>query len=149
MRRLASLLACTAVAAVGGGCGGDDVSVEDYRAEARQICTEADRATERVEQPTRTTPKAIADYFRRLLEPAKRATQRFETLEPPDELAEEHSSVVRANRASIREVEQLVSRLGEGGDARELLAAAQDRIRTLTREADAAAKRLGVPECGQ
>jgi hypothetical protein len=147
VRRLAVLLACLAAVALLAACGG--TSKEDYRAEAKTICVDADRATERVRQPTRTTPAAIADYFTRLLEPAKRATGRFEALEPPDDLAEQHEQVVRANRASIREVEQLVVRLKRGGDARQVLAGAQDRIRTLTREADAAAKRLGVPECGQ
>ena len=149
VRRSASVLACAAALTLA-ACGGDDgPSVDDYRADARAICTEADRATQSVEQPTRSTPAAIADYFTRLLAPAERATARFEALEPPDELAGAHEGVVRANRASIREVEQLIGRLDGDADARELLAGAQERIRTLTREADAAAERLGVPECGQ
>ena len=149
MRRLASTLACAAALTVA-ACGGEEgPTVDEYRAEARAICTEADRATEGVEQPTRSTPAAIADYFTRLLEPAERATTRFEALEPPEELAGAHAGVVRANRASIREVEQLIERLQGDADARELLAGAQERIRRLTREADAAADRLGVPECGQ
>jgi hypothetical protein len=144
--RLACLLALLA-ALVAAGCGGP--STEEYRSEARAICVEADKATESIKAPTRTTPEAIADYFRRLLAPAERATQRFEALEPPGDLEDAHDDVVRANRASVREVEQLVERLAQGGDSRQVLAGAQDRIRTLTREADAAAKRLGVPECGQ
>ena len=145
MRRLALLLSCLALAAL--GCGGP--SKEEYRAEARTICVDADRATENIKAPTRKTPEAIADYFRRLLAPAERATQRFEALEPPGDLEDAHDDVVRANRASVREVELLVERLAQGGDSRQVLAGAQDRIRTLTREADAAAERLGVPECGQ
>ena len=149
MRRLACVLAGCAVAALAAGCGDDGPSPAEYRADARRICTDADRATQRVRQPRRTTPAAIADYFRRLLAPAERATQRFEGLEPPGELADEHADVVRANRASIGEVRRLVDQLEADGDPRELLAGAQDRIRSLTREADAAARRLGVPECGQ
>jgi hypothetical protein len=149
VRRLGSLLACAAALALA-ACGSDDgPSVEAYRGEARAICSEADRAIQQVRQPTRTTPEAIADYFRRLLAPAERTTRRFEALQPPEELARAHDDVVRANRASVREVRQLIGRLEGDGDPRELLAGVERRIASLTREADAAAERLGVPECGQ
>ena len=149
MRRLTSaLLACAALTAA--ACGGDDAaSPQEYRAEARKICVEADRATRAIRQPTRTTPEAIADYFRRLLAPTERATERFEALEPPEDLEDAHTEVVRAQREGISAVENVVEQLEGDGDPRQVLATAQDRIRTLSRRADAAAKRLGVPECGQ
>lgn len=153
MRRLTSaLLACAALACAalaGAACGGDEASPEEYRTQARRICVEADRATKAIRQPTRTTPEAIADYFRRLLAPTERATQRFEELEPPEGLAPAHTEVVRAQREGIIAVENVVEQLEGDEDPRQVLAAAQDRIRTLSRRADAAAKRLGVPECGQ
>jgi uncharacterized protein Yka (UPF0111/DUF47 family) len=149
VRRLATVLAVCAASAVAVACGDDGMSVSEYRTEARQICTEADRATQRIRQPTRTTPAAIADYFERLLAPNERATERFEALEPPDELQEAHDAAVRANRRGSEEVRRLIEQLEGGEDPRQALAGAQDRIRSLTREADAAAERLGVPECGE
>jgi hypothetical protein len=148
MRRppILALLATAAVAL--GACGGDETSPEEYRAEARQICQEADRATERVRQPTRSTPEAIADYFQRLLAPNERATRRFEQLEPPEELQDAHDDALSANRRGSDEVRRLIRQLEGGEDPRQVLAGAQQRIRTLTREADRAADRLGVPECG-
>ena len=151
MRRTTlTALAAAAALALGACGGGDELSVEEYRTEARGICTEADRATERLEeeQPTRATPKAIATYFRRLLAPNERATERFSELEPPEELRSAHEDALRANRRGQEEARRLVTRLDRGEDPRQVLAGAQDRIRTLTREANAAAARLGVPECG-
>ena len=145
--RLATLPLCAALAL--GACGGgDELSTTEYRAEARKICTEANRASDRIRQPTRSTPKAIADYFRRQLAPAERATTRFAELEPPSELEDAHADQLRTSRAGIAEVRRLVGRLERGDDPRQVLAGAQDSIRRLTREADAAARRLGVPECG-
>lgn len=149
MRRLTLVSALAAAAVALGACGGDEVSAQDYRAEARTICQEADRATQGIRQPTRTTPEAIADYFRRLLEPTERATERFEALEPPEELQDAHEDVLRANREGIEEVRRLVAQLERDEDPRQVLTGAQERIRALTREADAAAARLGVPECGE
>ena len=154
MRR--SLLASSACAvalalgACGGGGGGEaeELTAAQYRAQAKQICTEADRATQRVQQPTRATPQAIADYLRQLLAPNDRATQRFQQLDPPAELQDAHDDALRANRRGSEEVKRLVQRLENGDDPREVLAGAQERIRSLTREANAAAGRLGVPECG-
>jgi len=145
-RAIPSLLAAATLALA--ACGGDEVSVDEYRAEARQICQEADRATERIRQPTRSTPAAIADYFDRLLAPNERATQRFQELDPPDELQDAHDDALRASRRGSEEVRRLITQLERGEDPRQVLAGAQQRIRRLTREADAAAERLGVPECG-
>jgi hypothetical protein len=148
MRRLTIVPALVAAVAVG-ACGDDGLSAQDYRAEARQICQQADRATQGIQQPTRTTPEAIADYFRRLLQPTQRATERFEALEPPEDLQDAHEDVLRANREGIEEVRRLIAQLERDEDPRQVLTGAQERIRALTRQADAAASRLGVPECGQ
>ena len=149
MRRSTFLAPLAAAALALGACGGgDEASPEEYRAEARQICEEADRATERIRQPTRSTPEAIADYFGRLLEPNERAVRRFQELEPPEELQDAHDDAIAANRRGADEVRRVIRQLEAGEDPRQVLAGAQTNIRRLTREADRAADRLGVPECG-
>ena len=149
MRRRSLLgLAAGAALALGACGGGDELSATEYRAEARRICTQADRASNRIRQPTRSTPAAIADFFRRRLAPAEQAVDGFDRLEPPEELEAAHAEQLRTTRAGIAEVKRLVARLERGDDPRQVLGGAQDRIRRLTRDADAAAKRLGVPECG-
>ena len=148
MRRSTILAPLAAAALALGACGGDETSPEEYRTEARQICQEADRATERIRQPTRSTPEAIADYFGRRLEPNERAVRRFQELEPPEELQDAHDDAIAANRRGADEVRRVIRQLEAGEDPRQVLAGAQTNIRRLTREADRAADRLGVPECG-
>jgi uncharacterized protein YhaN len=146
-RRLAALLVLPALLAAG-ACGGDDgLSADEYRAQARQICQDADRATEAVEEPTRATSQAIVDYFRRLLQANERSTRRFESLQPPEDLRDAHADALRANRDGVREVRRVISELEEGGEPREVLTGAQTRLEALSREAADAARRLGVPEC--
>jgi hypothetical protein len=146
-RPLAVLLALFVLLALG-ACGGDEgLTTQEYRAQARQICQDADRATEAVEEPTRATSQAIVDYFKRLLQANERSTKRFESLDPPEELQDAHQDALQANRDGVREVRRVISELEEGGDPREVLTGAQTRLEGLSREAADAARRLGVPEC--
>src|SRR4051812_4126963 len=142
MRR--ALLIVVAVAALLAGCGGgnDQLSAADYRAQAKKICTDADRETQGVKEPTRATNAAIVDYFRQLLKANERATKRFEDLDPPDELKKAHEDTLAANKAGAQEVQRLISDLEKGGDAREVLQGAQSRLRDLGKCADDAAKHL-------
>lgn len=146
-RRLSLLLA---VAATLAACGGDDaLTPKEYRGEARTICAEADRATQAVERPTKTTNAAIASYFERLMKVNRRTSEEFAKLEPPEQLEAEHKEALSANREGVKEVEKLVAELRRGGDARALLQAAQGRLADLSRRSGAAARALGVPECAQ
>jgi hypothetical protein len=152
MRRLPLLLvllASLAPAACGGGGddGGEQLSADEYRAQARQVCRDADRATARVKEPTRATSEAIVDYFERLLQANERSTDRFQELNPPEELEAAHADALKANRDGVAEVRRVITELREGGDPREVLTEAQTRLERLTTDAANAAQRLGVPEC--
>ena len=147
MRRLLTVLTLAATTALL-ACGGDDsMSTSEYRAEAKKICTDADKATERVEEPTKATADAISDYFKRLLKANENTTKRFESLDPPEELQKAHDDALAANEAGVKEVERVVSELDKGGDPREVLTDAQTRLQDLSKKSGDAAKRLGVPEC--
>ena len=147
MRRPALLLALLGTLAIA-ACGGDDqLSAKEYRAQARTICSDADKATAAVKEPTRATPDAIVDYFERLLKANEATTKRFQSLEPPDGLSEAHEDAMKANRDGVAEVKRVISELADGGDPREVLTGAQSRLQRLSRQAASAAERLGVPEC--
>lgn len=151
MRRLppvATLLAVLTLAACGGG-GDDRLSAGEYRTQARGICQDADRATEAVDEPTRATSDAIVDYFQRLLKANEDSTRRFESLKPPESLADPHADALAANRNGVREVRRVIRELERGGDPRAVLTEAQGRLQRLSRDAADAAKRLGVPECAE
>ena len=150
MRR--PLLLLLALVALLAGCGGDDggggaLSASEYRDEAKQICTDADKQTDSVKEPTRATNEAIVSYFRQLLAANERATKRFEELDPPEELQKAHDDTLAANKAGAEEVEKVIDQLEGGGDARKVLQDAQTRLQDLGKRANDAAKRLGVSEC--
>jgi hypothetical protein len=147
MRRLLTL-SCVLAATVLAACGGDDrLSAPEYRAQAKTICTDADKATEAIKQPTRATSDAIADYFRRLLAANDRTTKRFEGLEPPEDLEKAHKDALKANADGVGEVRRVIRELDDGGDPRAVLTEAQSRLEALSRRSGDAAKRLKVPEC--
>ena len=140
----AALAAALSVATLT-GCGGP--SVEDYRADAGAICRDAAQATEGIEAPTRSTTPAIVDYFERLVAVTDRATERFDALDPPQDLEQAHDDVVEANRTAGDEVREVIAALERGQDAEAVLGTAQQRIEEATERANAAAERLNVPDC--
>ncbi len=146
--RLPTVLTCLAATLVLAACGGDDgLSTSEYREQAAAVCRDADRATESVQEPTRSTSAAIVDYFKRLLAANERTTERFEALDPPEDLQSAHDAALKANEDGAAEVRRVIKELEGGGDPREVLTQAQTRLQALSRQAGDAARRLGVPEC--
>ena len=147
MRRIVPLVAVLALTLA--GCGDDGMSKAEYRAAAKKVCVDAEKATEKVKQPTRSTPEAIVDYLERLLAANERTTQRFEKLDPPEELDKPHADILAANREGAKTVRQVIRELEQGKDAREVLQSSTARLRELGQRSNDAAERLGVPECVQ
>ena len=144
-RALLALLVASAL----GACGGEDeMSASEYRSEATKICTEAQRATREVKQPTRVTNESIASYFERLVAVNDRTATRFAELDPPEDLQKPHDEALSANREGVQEVRRFVRDLKQGGDARQLLQGVQARLTEQSRRSLAAFKALGVPQCG-
>ena len=148
--RTRGLLASLAAVAVLAGCGGDDrLSEDEYRERAAQVCREGERESDAVEEPTRATNAAIVDYFERLLAANEASTDRFKELEPPEDLQDAHDAAVKANEDGAVAVREIIADLEDGGDARQILSAAQGRLQDLRARAVEAAQDLGVPACGQ
>ena len=129
-------------------CGGEDpLTTEEYRAELRKICQETDKKREAVEQPTRATPEAIADYLRRLRDINAASIDRVDELEPPDELKSAHDRALNANREGREKVDAVIEELQGGGNPTKVLQDAQRELRGSSRVAQDAARELGVSEC--
>ena len=146
MRRLLSTLALTALLV---GCGGDDgPSKEDYQAELRKICAESEKKTNEVEEPTRATPEAIADYLQRLRDVNAETIEQVEDLEPPEDLQGAHDRALEANKEGREKVDAVIKELEEGGDPQQVLTDARKDLEQASQEAKKAGEELGVPECG-
>ena len=130
-------------------CGDDGMSAKEYRAEAKKVCVDAEKATDAIEQPTRSTPEAIVDYLERLLDANEKTIARFDKLDPPDELQKPHDDILAANRDGAKTVRGVIDKLESGEDAREVLQSSTSRLRELGRRSNEAAERLGVRECVQ
>jgi hypothetical protein len=149
MRRLTLTCALALALVTFAGCGGDDkLSTKDYRAELKKICDESDRRTQAVQEPTRATPEAIADYFGRLRDINVQAIEKVEKLEPPDELADAHERALQANREGREKVDAVIQELEDGGDPTQVLSDARKDLEESSEAAKKAGADLGVPECG-
>jgi hypothetical protein len=147
MRRL-TLILTLALAFV--ACGGDDkLSTEDYRAEVKKICSDAQRQTKAVEQPTRATSAAIADYLQRLRDINAKTIGKIDELEPPDELADEHDRAVQVSREGRRQIDAVIEELKGGGDPAQVLTEAREELQGSSAESKAAGRALGVRECAE
>jgi len=145
---LPTTLTALAAAVTLAACGGDDaLSPADYRAEAKTICEQADKATEAVQTPTKPTAEAISTYFRELLKPNEQATSRFAELAPPAELKSAHDEILQVNRAGATVVRTVIRDVDGGKDPVTVLQSATTELRTLNSRAQAAAGKLGVPAC--
>jgi hypothetical protein len=144
-RPLAILTLSTALV----GCGGSDqLSKDEYRSELRKICQEADKKTNAVQEPTRATGDAIADYLARLRDINARTIEKVEDLEPPDELKAAHERALKANREGREKVDAVVKDLQDGGDPTTILTEARKDLEDASATAKEAAEAVGVPECG-
>ena len=148
MRRLLLLIPAVLSLALA-ACGDDGMSTEEYRAEAKKVCVDAEKATEAIEQPTRSTPEAIVDYLERLLDANEKTIARFDELDPPEDLQQPHDAILAANRDGAETVRGVIRKLEGGEDAREVLQSSTSRLRELGERSNQAAERLGVRECVQ
>ena len=145
MRRLAI---ASLVALALAGCGGDGrLSEDEYRSAATTICLQSRQQQERIEQPTRATPEAIANYFRRQVEITERNVKRFDALKPPEAFEERHDRLVSLGREGIRQIDSLVKSFEGGDDPHEALVSAQKDLVRIGDEQRRVARDLGVREC--
>jgi hypothetical protein len=99
---------CLAVAAaLLAGCGGgSDEAVDDYRERADAICTTANTAADAVRAPT-DDPASVADYAGAIAEIRRTEGNALRALTPPEQLRDDHDTLVRASDAVVQALESL------------------------------------------
>jgi hypothetical protein len=120
-------------------CGAETLTAEQYRERGNRLCREADREARRLAHGSlRTQVEKIADA-------ADRSQERFERLEPPEELRANHDEAVRLGREALelfREAERNFER--DGADA---LLNEIEEIDRVVREGDEVSRELGLTAC--
>ena len=129
-------------------CGGEDkLSTADYKAEVKKYCTEQDRESDALGEPTSTESKALADFFKKGTDVQKKYRDRFAELTPPDEFEDVQNEVEGLNDQEIELLEKITKELEDGGDARQVIERNQPEIEKLQQRGDELADEVGVPEC--
>lgn len=152
VRRLAALtLAAAGLAGAGAACGGGDedaLSAQEFRSAVSRICREDTEAAKRLGEAL-VTEKEFVRQLRELLDINARSRERFERLEPPEELRPAWEDFLAANDEGVELSREILAKLEEGRRRRTVLSGATGRrILEVGRRRTAAAQRLGAPACG-
>ena len=146
MRRLILVAVVTLLAGCGGG-GDDQLSADDYRAQATKICADAKRQTDALGRPNTTSE--FKTFLAKGIRVTERNLQRFDDLKPPDDLKAKHDAIVAGEKSGLEQLKKLSSQLK--GDARDvaLLRKTQPELARLSDETDARFRDAGLDRCAQ
>jgi hypothetical protein len=136
---LGLVVAAAGLPGCGDDSGGDELSATEYRQRANRICREAEREAARLERA------GLREQIERSADAAERSQERFEELEPPEELQDKHDEAVRRGREAI-ELLREAQREFEGDGAGSLLGVTGE-LEQVVREGNAVARDLGLTDC--
>ena len=143
---LAPLLALLAFAVP--ACGGDDkLSESEYKAEVKKFCTEQDKESDSLGEPTSTESKALAEFFQKGTDLQEKYKNRFAELTPPDKFEDLQKQVEDLNDQEVELLQKVTDELKDGGEAREVIEKYQPEIEQLQTKGDQLADQVGVAEC--
>jgi hypothetical protein len=142
--RVTAAVAVLALAACGGGDGGDQLTADEFRQQADAICGEFEGRLDEL-----GTPESLDDlqgYVDDAVPILEEGTNRLDELQPPDELEEDWNRAMEVNRDQLDNVRELQDAVADGDQARvaELLQQS-DEVRE---ESNQLAADLGLTECG-
>jgi hypothetical protein len=138
----------TAAALLAGSCDdGEDSRADSYRERGNAVCREAERAAEKVPEPTSET--GFARYFERLLAVNEPFQKRFERLEPPEDLRSTHREAVREGRLQIHTIRKLVRQLRKSDDDAATLDVGLPVLLQMIERGNRLSRELGLKDCVQ
>ena len=122
-------------------CGGDPVSAEEYRERGNRICREAEREAREL------AGSGLRAQIEESVAAAERSQERFEQLEPPEELREAHDKAVRQGREALDLLRQAKESVEEGGDSGASLLELGPELDRVLREGAETSRELGLHDC--
>src|SRR3954452_1644553 len=129
----------------GGGGGGSQLSSSEYKTQATKICTDSEKATNNLKQPTK--PEEVKPFLQKGIDITQKALDDFKDLNPPSDLSDEHKAVVSAEQAALDKLQEVTDGLkGDASDA-EKVQKASPELDKISKDVDAKLKAAGLPEC--
>jgi hypothetical protein len=148
LRRPIAGLAAVGAAALIAGCGGgsDTSSADDFRAQADEICADAN---ERIGTLTAPGPAAeVLPYLRAGLPIQAEELERIRALDPPEDLRADFEEATDLLQQRQDAIEQAADRIEAGEDPETVIRDVGPEIARLREEARAKAQEIGLSVCG-
>jgi len=129
----------------GGGGGGKQLSASEYKQQATKICTDSEKATNALKQPTK--PAEVKPFLQKGIDITQKSLDDFKALNPPSDLSDEHKAVVSAEQAALDKLQEVTDGLkGDASDA-EKVQKASPELDKISKDVDAKLKAAGLPQC--
>jgi len=129
----------------GGGGGGSQLSKAEYTKQAEKICTDSEKATDALDEPTKA--EEVKPFLEKGIDITQKAVDDFKALKPPSDLADEHKAVVEAEQGALDKLSSITSSLkGDASDA-EKVQKASPELDKISKDVDTKLKAAGLNAC--
>ena len=133
------------------GCGGDDngggdrLSKDEYTKQATAICTESQKKTDALKEPTK--PEEVKTFLQQGIDITRENVNKFKDLNPPEDLQDEHDAAVKAEQQALDKLQEITDDLkGEASDA-QVVQKAQGELESISKDVDTKLKAAGLDKC--
>jgi hypothetical protein len=142
---VAAVCGAVALAACGGGDGGDRLTRDELVSQADAICGEYERKLDALGEPQSIQEvEALADDAKPIVQ---EGVDKLAALEPPEDLEDDYDRWIELNRESITVIDNLKEAAASGDEAR--VQQVVEEAQSTENEADAIAGQIGLDECAQ
>ena len=149
-RPLAALAVVGAAAAIAGCGGGDDsggaLSADEFRTQADAICADANTRLEALDEPSGSDQ--VLGFLQSGLTVQKEQLDKLKALQPPDDLAGTFNEAMDLLDQQTTEIQGAADRISDGEDPEAVINDVSAELDSISDQADAKAKELGLEVCG-
>jgi hypothetical protein len=151
-RLILALAACAALVAAGcgssdsnSGGGGSRLSASEYTTQATKICTDSEKATSALHQPTKA--EEVKPFLQKGIDITQKAVDDFKNLNPPSSLESKHNAVVDAEQGALDKLQEVTDSLkGDASDAAKVQKATPE-LDKISKDVDKKLVAAGLPKC--